>query len=421
MCAPSKRLKINRILCERARARHAPTLQLQLVSFPKLVLFLLSLLLPGVCLASGDGQLAFVGTYTGGGSEGIYAFRFDPAIGVCTSPELAGRTENPSFIAMDRGGRFLYAVNEVDTFGGEPSGAVSVFAIHPGSGKLTLLQQVSSLGAGPAHLALDRSGRFLMVANYNSGNVAVFPVKDDGRLGEHVSFIQDVGSSVNPERQSGPHAHFIQTTHDNRFVLVADLGIDRVLIFRFDADTGSLTPNDPAFIALEPGAGPRHFVFSPSGKVLYVVNELASTVVVFAFDPITAVVRGEQTVSTLPETFTGTNTAAEIAIDARGRHLYASNRGDDSIVQFDIDPGSGQLTGVGCVPSGGKAPRHFEIDPTGNWLFAAHQDGGGIALFRVDRESGRLIPTPASLKIMSPVCVRILAVDDEDQTVRSVE
>jgi 6-phosphogluconolactonase len=352
--------------------------------------------------------LVYVGTYTGKGSEGIYAYRFDPATGATSSVGLAAATDNPSFLAIEPNGRILYAVNELDTFRNEPTGAVSVFAIDRASGKLKLLQQVSSLGGGPAHASLDQSARYLMVANYNGGNVAVFPIGTDGRLGRHSAFVQDVGSSVDPERQTGPHAHSIQVTNDNRFALVVDLGIDKLLVYRFDANTGSLTPGSSPFVKVDPGAGPRHVAFETSGKFVYVVNEMSSTVTVFAYKPGEGTLLRKQTISTLPKNFAGKNTAAEIEVDAKSRFLYVSNRGHDSIVVFSIDPDDGNLKFLERVPSGGKTPRNFVIDPTGKWLFAANQDSNNIQLFQIDQKSGRLTPTSRSLKVVSPVCVRIV-------------
>jgi len=370
---------------------------------------LLAVLLVMAVGASAPEYLAYVGTYTGRGSEGIYAYRFDPVSGAARPLGLAAATDNPSFLVGDPTGRFLYAVNELDEFRNEPAGAVSVFAIERASGALKLLQQVPSLGGSPAHLSLDATARYLMVANYGGGNVAVFPIGEDGRLGPHSAFVQDVGSSVNPERQAGPHAHFIQVTRDNRFAVVADLGLDKLLVHRFDANTGSLTPASPGFVAVDPGAGPRHVAFAPSGKFVYVVNELASTVTVFAFQPGEGALRGVQTVPTLPAGFSGNNTGAEIAVDAKGRFLYVSNRGDDSIAVFSIHPRNGNLKSLEWVPSGGKTPRHFAIDPTGEWLFAANQGSDNISLLRIDQKSGRLTPTGRSLEVVSPVCACIVS------------
>jgi 6-phosphogluconolactonase len=371
----------------------------------KLICLLVFVLIVTVGEASDHQYLVYVGTYTGKGSEGIYATNFDPATGASSPVVLSAATDNPSFLTIDPKGRFLYAVNELDTYRNEPTGAVSAFVIDRESGKLNLLQQVSSLGKGPAHLSLDTSARFLLVANYNSGNYAVFPIGADGRLGPHSAFVQDVGSSVNPERQAGPHAHSIQVTPDNRFVLVADLGIDELLVYRFDTARGSLTPGNPTSVRVDPGAGPRHVAFALSGKFVYLVSEMGSTVTVFICDPERGTLEGKQTISTLPKNFVGPNRAAEIAVDATGRFLYVSNRGDDSIVVFSINPADGNLTALQWVSSGGKTPRHFTIDPTGKWLLVANHNSNDIRLFQIDPSSGRLTPTGRSLTVADPVCV----------------
>jgi 6-phosphogluconolactonase len=356
-------------------------------------------------IALGREQLVYVGTYTGKGSEGIYCFRFDPTTGEIGPLSLAARTDNPSFLVADPRGKFLYAVNEIDTFQGRPAGAVSAFLIERGSGALRPLQQVSSLGGGPAHLSLDGSGRFLLVANYGGGSVAVFPVGNDGRLGEHTAFMQAYGSSVNPKRQAGPHAHCVRVTTDNRLAIVADLGIDKLLVYGFNDRTGVLTADSSKSASLDPGAGPRHVAMAPSGRFVYVVNELASSVTVFACDTRQGTLKRRQTVSTLPAGFTGTNTTAEIVVDRQGRFLYVSNRGDDAIVVFGIDGREGTLTRMQRMPCGGKSPRHIELDPTGRWLFSANQRSNVISVFQVGTRDGKLAPTSRSVPLTSPVCV----------------
>jgi 6-phosphogluconolactonase len=353
-------------------------------------------------------HLLYVGTYTGTGSEGIYAFRFDSATGETSSLGLAAATANPSFLAIDPEGRFLYAVNELEAFRDQPTGAVSAFAIDKRSGMLKLLHQVSSLGGSPAHLSLDRSARNLLVANYGGGNMAVFPVGSDGRLGEPSAFVQNTGSSVNPERQTKPHAHFIGLSRDNRLAITADLGLDKLLLHRFDAATGSLTPANPAFVTTEPGSGPRHVAFGPSGEFVYVLNELSSTTTVYSYNPDLETLHSLQTISTLPEGYDGANTGAEIVVDAAGRTLYVSNRGHDSIAVFSIDPDDGSLESLGWAPSGGAMPRNFVIDPTGQWLLTANQTSNSIHLLRIDPDSGRLTPTDRSLELSSPVCLRLV-------------
>jgi 6-phosphogluconolactonase len=374
----------------------------------RLIWILLSIQILHAC-APDKLSMVYVGTYTGQGSDGIYAYRFNPDNGDLRKVGLVAITDNPSFLTIDSAGRFLYAVNELDSFENKSSGAVSVFAINRETGELDLLQQINSLGAAPAHLSLDKSGRYLMVANYNGGNVAVFPVKRDGLLGLRTSLIQDSGSSVNPDRQAGPHAHFIRVANDNKFAMVADLGIDQVLVFRFDSNTGSLTPADSGIVKLKPGSGPRHIAFSPSGKHTYVLNELTSTVTTFSYEPETGRMLEKQTISALPKNFSGINTAAEIVTDAKGKFLYVSNRGDNSIGLFSINSNDGILTPVEWISSGGKIPRNFEIDPTGQWLIAANQDSDNLVLFRIDQATGRLIQTAQTTGVNSPVCIRFIS------------
>jgi 6-phosphogluconolactonase len=367
---------------------------------------LLTVLLITAVGANPAEYLAYVGTYTGKGSEGIYAYRLDPATGATQAIGLVAATDNPSFLAVDPESRFLYTVNELDEFRGEPTGAVSVFAIERDPGKLRRLQQVPSLGGSPAHVSLDATARHLLVANYGGGSMAVFPIGDDGRLGPHSAFVQNAGSSVNPERQAGPHAHFIGVTPDNQIAITADLGLDKLLVHRFDAARGSLTAADPPFVATDPGAGPRHVAFAPSGEFVYVVNELASTVTVLAQESRSGLLRRVQTVPTLPPDFAGTNTGAEIAVNDDGRILYVSNRGHDSIAVFSIHPDDGSLKPLQWVPSGGRSPRHFAVDPTGRWLLAANQGSNSVSLLRIDPATGRLTPTDRSLAVVSPVCIQ---------------
>lgn len=354
----------------------------------------------------------YVGTYTGTGSKGIYLFRFNAVTGKTTPIGLAAATESPSFLAVHPSGRFLYAVNEIDRFEGKAAGAVSAFSIAPNSGKLTLLNQVSSLGGGPAHLSLDKTGKYVLVANYGGGSIAVLPVGEDGRLGEASSFVQHTGSSVNLDRQAAPHPHSILVSNDNRSALVADLGLDELLVYRFDAAKGVLTPNSPEFAKTNPGAGPRHFAFHPNGNFVYLVNEMQSTVNAFSYDARLGNLQILQTLSTVPKSFTGQNDGAEIIVEGKGRFLYLSNRGRDSIGVFAIDSSKGTLSTVEDVPSGGKTPRNFAIDPTGSWLFAANQNSNNIVLFSVDPNTGRLTAIGHVLQTAAPVCVTFVPAKD---------
>jgi 6-phosphogluconolactonase len=351
----------------------------------------------------------YVGTYTAKTqSKGIYLFEFSPDTGKLTSQGLAGETPDPSWVAVHPSGKYLYAANE----SGKDS-AVSAFSIDPKTGKLTFLNKLPALGEDPCYLSFDKTGKFLFVANYTSGNVVVFPILTNGNLGEHTALLTDQGAlGPNKEHQDGPHAHWIEPSTHNHFVEVSDLGLDRVLIYKFDETNGSLTRGEPAdnFSAvLSPGTGPRHVAFAPDGKFMYVLGELASTVTVFAHEAQNTF-RSLQVISALPKGFTGRNDAAEIAILPNGKFLYTSNRGHDSIAVFSIDPAKGTLTQVADTQTGGKEPRHFSIDPTGHFLLAENENSDTIVEFRIDSANGKLTPTGEVVKTPSPICIAYLPV-----------
>jgi 6-phosphogluconolactonase len=352
----------------------------------------------------------YVGTYTeeASTSKGIYAYRFDSSNAQLTSIGLVAQTTNPSFLALHPNHHFLYAVNEVGNFKGQKSGGVSAFAIDQATGKLTLLNEVASGGADPCYIIVDKTGKFVLVANYTGGSVSVFPILQDGSLGAASAFVQHAGHGTNPKRQEGPHAHSIDLSPDNRFAIVDDLGLDETLVYKFDSAKGSLTPNDPPFAKADAGAGPRHFALSPNGKFGYVIDEMGDTVSVFSFDAAAGALRPLQTISTIPKGFAGQNDDAEIVIHPSGKFLYASNRGHDSIAIFSIDPEKGTLTLVEYVPTKGQSPRNFEIDPTGRFLFAANEKSNNIVVFRIDPQTGRLAATGKVLDISQPVCVRFV-------------
>ena len=354
---------------------------------------------------SGKGDyFLYAGTYTRGKSKGIYAWRFHPADGTLQSIGLVAETSNPSFLAVAPNGRFLYAANEDSRYQGQPTGTVSAFAIDTATGKLTALDKVVSKGTGPCHVSLDPAGKWVFVANYNSGSIASFPVHEDGSLGEAAATVQHAGSSVNRQRQSGPHAHSVVVSPDGRFLLSADLGLDEVLVSRLGSD-GSLPANDPPFGKVAPGSGPRHMVFSHDAKFLYVVSEMIPGVTVFRYDAQKGSLDSIQAISSLPEDYTGPKSGAEIALSPDGRFVYSSNRGADSIVAFAVDRKKGTLTAAGRFSTGGKTPRNFAIDPSGKWLFAAHQDSDSIVKFHVDPKSGALAPAGETLEVGAPVCV----------------
>ena len=351
-----------------------------------------------------DEYLVYVGTYTGGTSKGIYAFRFQPPSGKAVSMGLAAESASPSYLAVHPDGRHLYAVNEFTAFEGK-NGSVSAFSIDAKTGQLKFLNKVSSGGRDPCHLTIDRYGKWLIVANYSSGNVSVFSIKEDGSLGASSALVQHSGSGKDQRRQEGPHAHSVTFSPDERFLLVSDLGLDKVMIYRFDRIKGSLTANDPPFVALNAGAGPRHLSFHPNGRFVYQINELNSTLTVFAFDPDRGSLREAETISTLPQDFSGANSTAEVEVHRDGAFVYGSNRGHDSIAVFAIRGSKGMLEPVEYVSTQGKTPRQFAVDPTGNYLFAANQNSGEVVLFQINRATGKLSATGTVLKVPNPVCV----------------
>ena len=343
--------------------------------------------------------LAYIGTYTRPPSQGIYAWRFEAASGKLTPLGLAAETSNPSFLAVHPNQRFLYAANE------DRTGAISAFAIDPANGRLKLLNQVPSRGSGPCHVAVDPGGKWLFAANYGSGSVAAFPVREDGALGEATGFVQHAGSSVNAQRQSGPHAHSANLSPDGRWLLVADLGLDQILSYRVDTVKGTLSPGDPPFTKIAPGSGPRHMAFGRDGRFAYAISEMLSTVTVFRYNSARGSLQELQTAQVTPEGYTGPKSSAEIAVDPGGKFLYGSNRGDSTIAVFRIDADKGTLTLVERVSTQGKTPRTFAIDPTGAFLFAANQDSGNVVVFRIDPATGRLTPAGNVLEVASPVCI----------------
>jgi 6-phosphogluconolactonase len=355
----------------------------------------------------------FVGTYTeqSSNSRGIYAFGYDVHTGKATPLGLAAETTNPSWITLSPDGRFLYAVNEENT------GHVSAFSIERDTdgrptGKLILLNQVSSHGADPCYISIDKTGKYALVANYTSGTLYVLRINDNGSFGGGTTVIFHSGHSTNARRQSSAHVHSVDLSPDNRFAYVDDLGIDGLLVYKFDDMKGSLTSNSSKYPTFDPGAGPRHFALHPSTKFAYVVSEMGGTVSVFSNDPANGTLQPVQTVSTLPMDFKGEIEDAEVEIHPSGRFLYASNRGDaNSIAVFAIEAEKGTLTPIEYRPTQGKTPRSFEIDPTGSFLFAGNQGSNNIVVFRIDQKTGRLTPTGQQLDAYSPVCLKFLKVE----------
>jgi 6-phosphogluconolactonase len=338
----------------------------------------------------------YIGTYTSGASKGIYLCRLNSSTGALTPPELAAEAPDPSFLAIHSADvSKLYAVNEVDFDG---NGALSAFAIDGASGKLSFLNRTSSCGSGPCHLSVDATGGCLLAANFGSGSIVAYRILNDGSLGEAATKIQHAGEH--------PHAHWIGASPSNTFVFVCDLGLDKVLGYRFEAGSGRLVPNVPPFSATKPGAGPRHLAFHPNGRFAYLINEFDSTITAFAYDARRGALGEIHTEATLPAGCTGRSSGAGIEMHPSGKFVYGSNRGHDSIVTFSIDESSGRLTLVGHQPTLGRTPRGFAVDPTGQWLVAANQDSDNLVVFRIDTATGRLSPTGHQLEVGAPACVR---------------
>jgi 6-phosphogluconolactonase len=351
--------------------------------------------------------MVYVGTYTGGKgkSEGIYRLELDLATGKLSAPALAAKTINPSFLAIHPTGKFLFAVGE---FGPKVQG-VNAFAIDQRTGDLTFLGGQSSGGDDPCHVCLDSKGQYAFAANYGGGSAVALPIGEDGKLGKRTGFVQHKGKGANPSRQEKPHAHSINLSRDDRFAFVADLGLDKVLVYQFDRAKGTLTANDPPALVVAPGSGPRHFAFHPTGKFAYVINELASTIDACTYDAEKGELKSVQTISTLPRGFKGRTTTAEVVVHPSGKFVYGSNRGHDSIAVFRVDPRSGKLTLVEHQKENIKEPRNFAVDPTGKYLIAGSQRADLLAVFKVDPETGKLTPTGQTVQVGAPVCVRFLA------------
>lgn len=356
----------------------------------------------GALLAPAADYLMYVGTYTGPASKGIYVYRFEPAIAKITSLGLAAATENPAYLAVRPDGDYLYAVNEVR------DGRVSAFRIDRKSGKLASLNRVSSRGDGPCALSVDPSGKYVMAANYGSGSVALYPIQADGSLGEASAFDQHTGTGADKKRQEGPHAHAAIFSPDGRFALSADLGVDRIYVYRIDAAGKTLAAAAPGTVA--PGSGPRHLAFHPSGKFAYSINELTAAVTAFTWDAGT--LTEIETVPALPKDYQGAKSGAEIAVHPNGGFVYVSNRGAaNNIAVFAVDPVKGTLTLVEHVASGGRTPRYIGFDPTGEYLLAANQESNNIVFFRADAKTGKLSAIGMPVRIAAPVCIKFAAAE----------
>jgi len=369
-------------------------------------LALLYFIVSGNLVAAEKNMLRFyTGSYSTAQEEGIQCFAFDPETGNVEYLSGSSGIENPSFLALHSSGKYLYAVSETDRKEGNLTGGVASFRIGE-AGNLQMINEVTSGGSAPCHISLDRTEQLLMAANYNGGNISAFPIRADGGLGKMSSFHQHSGSSVNPSRQKEPHAHSINPSPDNRFALVADLGLDKVFVYRLDPATGTLERNSPAFARVSPGSGPRHLAFHPNGSVVYVINEMASTITVFRYQPEEGALLEIATESTLPAGFEGRNSTAEVVVEPGGKYLYGSNRGHDSIAVFSIDPESGRLSAVQHRSTEGRTPRNFCLSPDGRFLLAANQRSDNIVVFPVESDTGKLLDPVDEVSLGAPVCIR---------------
>ncbi len=353
----------------------------------------------------------YFGTYTrNSDSKGIYSSKLNLKTGELTVPELRAEIANPSFLAICPDGDHLYCVAELAEFEGKKNtGGVAAFEIDRATKGLKPLNQQSSGGAGPCHCVVDHSGRNVLVANYGGGSVACLPINEDGSLKPASAFIQHEGEVADLKRQQGPHGHSINVDHNNAFAIAADLGLDKLLVYRFDAEKGTLTPNDPPSTSLRPVDGPRHFAFHPSGDFAYVINEISLTITALRYAPQHGVLYAMQTISTVPEDIQGRQySTAEVQVHPSGKWVYGSNRGHDSIAMFAVDQTTGQLKSLGQEPSGGKIPRNFGIDPTGQFMLVANQDSGNVVVFRINQETGKLEKTGHEVACPKPVCVKFL-------------
>ena len=356
-------------------------------------------------------MLLLVGTYTSGESKskGIYLLKFDPRDGGITPHGVVDGVEEPSFLAIDERRNFVYAVNETLEFNGQKSGSVSSFALRTDTGALTFINKQPSMGSAPCHITVSPDGKFVLVANYLGGNVAVLPVSKDGVLAPAVDIKQHSGSGPDKKRQDSAHAHSVILDQKGRFAFVNDLGVDKIFIYEFDAATGRLNPNrNQPYFQTKPGAGPRHFKFHPSGKYAFVINELDMTISSLAYDAAKGSLKEVQTVSTLPSGFSGENTCADIHVTPDGAFLYGSNRGHDSLVGFKVDSQSGRMELIGHTSTQGKTPRNFLIDPTGKYLLVANQRSDSIVTFGIEKKTGRLRSIGEKVTVPSPVCLQLV-------------
>jgi 6-phosphogluconolactonase len=370
-----------------------------------------AILIPVASLVQAEKYHLFIGTYTGPKSDGVYVASFDSDTGELGEPKLAAKTPNPTFIAIDPDGNHLYAANEVGRWKGKRGGFVTAFQIDRTTGELKELNQQSTVGDGPCHVVVDKTGKYVLASNYGGGSIASLPVNPDGSLQANTFFAQFTGSSVNQDRQKEPHAHSMTLSPDNKIAFVCDLGTDKLHAFDFTPAEGLRSAHTNLDTLMTPGSGPRHCSFSPDGRNLYVINEMLLTITVLGFDEASHKLTEIQTISTVPEGVSGSQySTAEVRVHPSGRFVYGSNRGHHSIAAFARDADTGKLTALGQTATGGKTPRNFNIDPSGKFLLVGNQDTDNITLFRIDEATGKLSKMDRELKVGGPVCLRFVSV-----------
>jgi 6-phosphogluconolactonase len=386
---------------------------LRILWFCMLLFFLASPMIPAQKMAlSASRYWIYFGTSTGPESKGIYTCSFEPSTERFGPITLVAEVERATWLTVHPNNRYLYSVSELGN-DGKTDGAILSFQINSAAGSLKPINRISSGGGGATHLAIDRAGRSILVANYGSGRVTAFRLRADGMLAKQTAMVQHGGSSVHPTRQLSPHPHAVVLAPDDRFLMVPDLGVDKIYSYIFNPAAGSLEPNRPAFVQVPPGSGPRHFTFSPDGRFAYLANQMESRITAYSYLAATGVLTEIQTITTLPPGFSGTNSCAEVGVDRSGRYLYASNRGDDSMVVFSIDPKKGTLANIQRIATDGKTPRSFSIDPTGKYLLAENQESNKVTVFRINGSTGELSPTGRVLSVPTPACAVFVPADKQ--------
>lgn len=373
-------------------------------------------------MSNNENILVFVGTYNNNialikegrlnqKAQGIYVFRMDPETGELILLSKGNGEPNPSYLTLDQTKKYLYSTNEITEYNELKSGAVTAFSINPKSGELSFLNRLATGGTDPCYLTINNSNTHLLVTNYSSGSVSLFPLSSDGFLEPISCFIQHKGKSINTDRQSGPHAHAIELDKKNKHAFVTDLGCDKVFIYKTDFENGCLTTSDPAFIKIKAGEGPRHCIFHPAGKYFYIITEMGSSICSYLFDEAKGTLALLQVISTLPKQYVGQKWSAAIKILPNGNFLYASNRGHDSIATYKINNDTGKLTLVTIQSTGGSTPRDFDFDPEGNYLIAANQTSNNIVVFKINRENGYINEVFRVNNILSPTCIKVCSLD----------